>query len=104
MWRPVLSLIACFVGVLGFPIAALVIDGGQVALGAALAAFSVVAVAFSVWSARRGGSGGDDSGSDEDGGGGGRGGDPGYPGGPIGGLDWQAFDRQRAEWEHTTKH
>jgi hypothetical protein len=104
MWRPVLSLIACFVGVLGFPVAALVIDGGEATLGAGLAVLSVAAVAVSVWSGRRGGSGGEDSGSDEDDGGGGRGGDPGDPGGPIGGLDWQAFDRQRAEWEHSSRH
>jgi hypothetical protein len=102
--RAVLSLVACFVGVLGFPVAALVIDGGEVALGVALAVLSVGAVAVSVWSARRGGGGTDDSDSDEDDGGGGRGGDPGYPGGSGGGPDWAAFDRQRADWEHSTRH
>src|SRR3954469_521942 len=99
MLRPVLSLIACFVGVLGFPLAALVIDGGQLTLGVGVAVASVAAIAFSVWTARRDDGGGEDAGSDEDDGGGGRGGDPRDPGGPIGGLDWQAFDRQRAEWE-----
>jgi hypothetical protein len=99
--RPVLSLIACFVGVLGFPIAALVVDGGQVTLGIAVAVVSVAAVAYSVWSARRNDGGGEDADSDEDDGGGGRGGHPSDPSGPIGGLDWQAFDRQRAEWERS---
>jgi hypothetical protein len=95
--RPVLSLVACFLGVIGFPIAAMIIDGGNTRVGAVLAAVSVLAVAFSVWAARgNGGGGGDEGDADDDDGGGGE------PGGPNGPLDWQAFDRQRAEWEHSS--
>jgi hypothetical protein len=96
--RPVLSLIACFAGVIGFPIAALIIDGGHTAVGALLAAASVLAVAFSVWAGRGNGGGGPDDGDADDDGGGGE------PGGPSGPLDWKAFDRQRAEWEHSSRH
>jgi hypothetical protein len=100
MLRPVLSLFTGFLGVIGIPIAALVVAGGHAPTGALLAAVSVAAVGLAIWVAR---GRGDDGGGEDDGGEDG-GGDPGDPGDPRGPLDWEAFDRSRAEWEQSTRH
>lgn len=86
--HPMLVLSCGFAGVIGYPLAALVAAEGDATGGSVVLAVSVCLVAAAAWGAR---GPGDDGGEPRDG-------DPDPP------VDWEAFDRERARWEHRARH
>jgi hypothetical protein len=86
--HPLLSLVAGFLGLLGYPIAVLVAADRHPQLASILLGVAVASMALAFWAAR----GRNDDGGDDD------------PPGPEPPLDWEAFDRERERWERSALH
>ncbi|UGS35686.1 hypothetical protein DSM104329_02081 [Capillimicrobium parvum] len=81
--HPLLTLIAGFVGLIGYPIAVLVAADRHPQLASILLGGAVASMAVAFWAAR---GPSDDEGDDDD-------------EGPEPPVDWEAFDRERERWD-----
>ncbi len=85
--RPLTVLVAGFLGVIGYPIGAVVAAEGHATAGSVLIGAAVCLVSLAAWAARGpGDDGGEPRGED-----------------PVPPVDWEAFDRARERWEQAAR-